>query len=118
MFTLEDWLITPTPALTALRRAVLARAGRFIPAAFTLGDLNRYDAVVIAAGWESGSFAGLAPELEVLRPIKGQLVRFPAAPLGGPILRCADVYVAPQAGGALAGATMEPGRSAHRPGRD
>jgi glycine oxidase len=114
MFTTEDWLITPTPALTALRRAIFARAGRFISAPLTLGDLNRYDAVVIAAGWESASFAGLAPELGVLQPIKGQLVRFPGAPLDGPILRCADVYVAPQAGGALAGATMEPGRSDQR----
>jgi glycine oxidase len=114
VFTPEDWRIAPIPALAALRKAIAAHGGVFTTATLTPGDFARFDAVVIAAGWQSAAFAGLAPELGVLQPIKGQLVRFPGAPLDGPILRCREVYVAPQAGGALAGATMEPGRSDRR----
>ena len=114
VFTAEDWRIDPIPALAALRAAISAHGGVFTAAALTPGDCPRYDAVVIAAGWESAAFASPAPELSLLQPIKGQLVRFPGASLDGPVLRSREVYVAPQAGGAAAGATMEPGLSDRR----
>jgi glycine oxidase len=71
------------------------------------GEVVEADVVVLACG-----FAGrqLAPELSVLTPIKGQLLRFPDAGLvDGPILRSLLGYVTPSRYGAVAGATMEYG---------
>ena len=76
------------------------------------GQVLTGDAVVLACG-----FGGLdlAPELALLRPIKGQILKFaPGALAGGPVLRGPDGYVAPGASGAAAGATMETGRSDRR----
>lgn len=124
VFTPEDWRIDPRRALPALARALRRAGGRVKAAAvgeragrFTLsnGDKLEADVVVIAAGAESASLAALAPELSLLQPIKGQLLRFEdAGPAGGPTLRSRGGYVSPQAGGAVVGATMEPGLSDRR----
>ncbi|MBV8593434.1 MAG: FAD-dependent oxidoreductase, partial [Caulobacteraceae bacterium] len=43
------------------------------------------------------------------RPIKGHILRLPGLVLSGPVVRGAGGYVCPDPGGALVGATMEPG---------
>ncbi len=68
-----------------------------------------FDAVVLACGFGGQN---LAPELTVLTPIKGQLLRYAeAGPREGAILRTATGYLAPGLAGAVVGATMEEGRS-------
>jgi glycine oxidase len=75
------------------------------------GEMIAADAVVIAAGPGALAWGGPIPELAALHPIKGQILSFDAEPLGGPVVRGAQGYVAPQPGGAMAGATMETGRT-------
>ncbi len=111
LFSADDWRVEPRAALLALRAAVSTAGGVFKPAPLKPSSFKRYDAVVLAAGFDSRGFAAAAPELEALFPIKGQIVRFHGGPADGPILRSEDVYIVPQSGGALAGATMEPGRA-------
>jgi glycine oxidase len=100
--------IAPEPLLGALRQAFVSAGGNMVADAFAGGS----DAVVIAAGFGSAALARIAPELALLQPIKGQILALPgAAPERGPMVRGEGIYVCPQAGGAVAGATMEPGRS-------
>jgi len=74
------------------------------------GAVLAADALVLATGLPPPRLK--LPQAARLQPIKGQIARFPGAPpLGGTILRGEDVYLVPGAGGAMAGATMEPGRS-------
>ncbi|HEX8233683.1 MAG TPA: FAD-dependent oxidoreductase [Caulobacteraceae bacterium] len=120
VFTPEDWRLEPLPALRGLRRAFEAlggevRADRLTRwsdgrAGFASGAALAADALVLATGAPpQGIAASLAAELQ---PIKGQIVRFPGArPTGGPVLRGAEAYLVPGSGGAMAGATMEAGRS-------
>ena len=113
VFSAEDWRVDAAPALKALHARFLARGGRTErgradPAALRDGA----DAVVICAGWGARAFAELAPELAVLRPIKGQLGRFEGQPpFGGPTVRTATGYLAPGGQGLIAGASMEEGRA-------
>ena len=109
LFTSEDWRVDPQAAMSALRAAIIAHGGVFESRCITPADFGRFDAVILAAGMQSRSFAGLAPELLNLSPIKGQIVRFDGGPAFGPILRTAELYLAPQPTGTLAGATMELG---------
>lgn len=120
LFTPEDWRLTPIPALRTLRGAarqagaalVRARVVAFEPgrARLSSGDTVETDALVVATGAEP---ADLAPELAVLEPIKGHIVRFADAALAaaGPSLRCRLGYAAGGADGLRVGATMEPGRA-------
>jgi glycine oxidase len=101
LFTPEDWRLEPEAMLDALH-ARLSEAG----GAITRADLGAraFDADVLiqATGPGSGD----------LEPIKGQILRFPGAgPRRGPVVRGEGVYVVPSALGAVAGATMEEGRS-------
>jgi len=92
-------------------RAERIAAGGLVEAA---GRRERFDAVVLAAGW---SAAGMevegAPEPSLIFPIKGQLavlgedaLAFVPRTIRGP-----GVYLTPQNGSVVVGATMETGRS-------
>jgi glycine oxidase len=101
LFTPEDWRLDPQAMLAALHGA-LAEAG---------GALVQADARDLAAGADV-LVQATGPGLGDLKPIKGQILRFPGSgPLSGPVVRGDGVYVAPSASGAVAGATMEEGRS-------
>jgi glycine oxidase len=119
LFTPDDWRIEPRLALAAFRQALIDLGGQTIRAQATRiesgvlhlddGSSVGFDALVLACG-----FGGwpLAPELSVLTPIKGQLLRYAdAGPREGPILRGERGYLAPGMEGAVVGATMEAGRS-------
>lgn len=119
LFTPEDWRLEPRLILAALRRTLLLRrTGEVVEGEAVAADAHSVtltdgakiegDLVVLACGYGG---LGLAPELAALAPIKGQLLRFPDAGLiDGPILRSLLGYVVPSRDGAVAGATMEPGR--------
>jgi glycine oxidase len=120
VFTPEDWRIDPLALLPALETAFARSGGRRVAAAVSLdadgrfvadGDVVATDAVVVAAGSGALAWRDLIPELAALHPIKGQILTFDAEPRGGPVVRGPQGYVAPQPGGAMAGATMEIGRT-------
>lgn len=103
VFTPEDWRLEPRLALKAMR-AESARLGVVIvPKALTSPE---GEATVLACG--CGGKA-LAPELGVLSPIKGQILRFAGGPQAGPVRRSPRGYLAPSPLGALVGATMQAG---------
>jgi len=107
LFDAEDWRIEPRPALTALRTAFEGLGGCLEKRAFTPGDLPAFSAVVLATG--AAAAPRLAPELAVLTPIKGQILRADRGPTTGPVIRGEGVYIAPGESPAI-GATMETGR--------
>ncbi|MDO8901098.1 MAG: FAD-dependent oxidoreductase, partial [Phenylobacterium sp.] len=72
-------------------------------------DRADYDLLVLATG-PSRDYAGLAPELAVLSPIKGHILSYPGLVYGGPVLRGPGAYAAPSERGLLVGATMEVGQ--------
>ncbi len=121
VYTAEDWRLEPLAMLRALRAALVRRGGRVAQAAVVHADQGMVllsngerwatDWTVIACGHPSDLTLRLAPELALLSPIKGQIVRFEpgVAPSGGPLVRTAKVYVCPGAFGPAAGATMEAG---------
>ena len=100
-----------------LRTAV--RAERLVPRAggvsveLTQGDRLDAEAVVIAAGAESGTLAGVPAYARVpVRPVKGQILRLRAqAPVTLParlVIRTPEVYAVPRDDGELVvGATVE-----------
>jgi glycine oxidase len=107
LLTREDWRIDAPSALRTLRRASQA-AG----VAFRVGRCEGFprdaDLLLIATG-AGKDLARLAPEISVLCPIKGHIVRVDR-PGSGAVVRGEGVYAAP--GAAIAfGATMEAGRS-------
>jgi glycine oxidase len=103
----EDWRIEARPALVALRDAAQALGARLEPRAFTSDDQPAFTAVVLATG--PATAAGLAPELAVLTPVKGQILRADRGPATGPVIRGQGVYICPGESPAI-GATMETGR--------
>lgn len=103
----EDWRLDPRLALPALRQAARAAGVAFTPRA--VRERGEADWLVVATGADL-SLADLAPELAVLSPIKGHILRFPQH-AGGPIsLRGEGAYAVPGADGLAIGASMEPGR--------
>jgi glycine oxidase len=115
--TREDWRVEPLAALAALASAVVEAGGRIVRGplhgmgeALALEGRPVEGAVVVATGADAAGLAWIAPELALLSPVKGQILQFAAAPLSGSVVRSLSGYLAPQPGGALAGATMEPGR--------
>lgn len=119
----EDSQLDASGALEALARATEAAGVRALrtPVSVRSGRLScggspvRADVVVVAAGWGASALVEAAPELAVLHPIKGQLLRL-AGPAGsGPVLRGRDVYLAPGREGWTVGATMEEGLGDLRP---
>jgi glycine oxidase len=120
VFTPDDWRIDPAALLTALEAVFLRNGGRRVSAVVSLdasgrflvdGELLAADVVVIAAGVGALAWRDLIPELAALHPIKGQILTFDALPRAGPVVRGPQGYVTPQPGGAMAGATMEVGRT-------
>jgi glycine oxidase len=113
----EDWRVEARPTLDILRQAAEAAGARFetgavdtfAPGVLTLADgrTETFDALVLATG--PGARDGrLAPETEVLAPIKGQILRV-SAEAGEAVVRGEGVYLAPGEDLAI-GATMETGR--------
>jgi glycine oxidase len=109
VFSADDWRVDAPAALLALKRALLAAGGVFKTARLRPDHVSAFDAAILATGIDRADFGELAPETSVLMPIKGQLLKLDGGPEDGPILRAADVYLAPQPSGAVVGATMEPG---------
>jgi glycine oxidase len=120
-FSSEDWRLDPATMLGRLRTAFEEAGGRVLVDAVAAagaggavrrsGRILREDWTVLALGHPSD--VALAPELALLAPIKGQILRFApgSAPSAGPIVRGDGVYIAPSRLGPAAGATMEPGRT-------
>jgi len=106
----DDWLIDAGAGLRALADAAAALGVSFVGRRLATADIASFGAVILAAGMETRRFADFAPELSCLSPIKGQLLRLDGGPADGPVLRAPDVYLVPQPGGAIVGATMEAGR--------
>jgi len=104
--------VDPAQCLPAMARELHQLGGRILPEAVPVGvgfELWRKqaDAVVIAAGYASAAWAGQAPALVGLQPIKGHILHFSGGPKAGPVVRNGEDYVAPQRGGAVFGATMQ-----------
>jgi len=106
LFTAQDWRIEAAASLAALRRAAQSLGVTFRPEA--AAGPGEADQLVIATGAAQG-LAALAPELANLSPIKGHILRLPATPYGGLVVRGPDGYAAPAEGGMTVGATMEAG---------
>jgi glycine oxidase len=119
IWTSEDWRLSPDEALRALRAGAEASGARwrrasvvrFEPGRADLSDGDRVDcdSLVIATG-ASRSLGDFAPELNVLAPIKGQILRWPTLALSGPVVRVNGAYVCPSPCGVAVGSTMEAGR--------
>jgi glycine oxidase len=118
LFTPEDWRLAPMPALAWMKAAAEAAGASRVRAAVTSfapgraglsnGAVITADVLVLATGAESAS---LAPELALLAPIKGHILRYGASGLaaGGPTLRCRLGYATGGIDGLCVGATMEAG---------
>jgi glycine oxidase len=118
LFTSEDWRLEPSAALTALRAAAAAAGVQIVgeavlafkPGAARLGggDTAPADLLIAATGADRSD---LAPELAMLSPIKGQILRYAEtrAHDDRPVLRCQGGYAVPGRDGLRIGATMEPG---------
>lgn len=106
LLTREDWRVDAPQALGALAAAAEAAGVRFERR--TVRDRGDADVLVLATGAREG-LEDLAPELSLLAPIKGHIVRV-AGPSAGAVVRSEGIYAAP--GSAMAfGATMEHGRA-------
>jgi len=104
VYTREDWRLSPRVALAALRSAAERAGVRFEPA--PAGPPADGETLVLATGAEG---AGLAPELALLEPIKGHILRLSGGPDIGPVIRGDGIYICPDPAGAIVGATMERG---------
>lgn len=104
LLTREDWRVDAAKALPAL--AAAATAAGVVFRTGKLRERDGADVLVVATGADPG-LATLAPELTLLSPIKGHIVRLQASSVGV-VVRGQGVYAAP--GEAMVfGATMEAG---------
>lgn len=119
VLTHDDWRLEPLGALRALREeadrlGVRRAACRVLGmsdgrVALERGDSVVAETLVVATGADL-SLARLAPELQRLSPIKGQILRTRSPTLeGGPVVRGDGVYICPAPGELILGASMEPG---------
>lgn len=104
VFTPEDLRIEPEEALERLRAAATAAGIGFSRDRIEAASERSH--TIAATGWSPVDWA---PESDAVSGIKGQIIKTGAAPHEGPVLRQDAGYVAPAAGGALVGATMQPG---------
>lgn len=104
LLTREDWRLDAPDALARLRAAAQTAGVLFRQEA--VQGRGRADLLVVATG---AAQAPLAPELSVLAPIKGHIVRIPAAWAAGVTVRGQGAYAAPGDGVMTVGATMEVG---------
>jgi glycine oxidase len=103
----EDWRLETLQALAALRAACEAAGVAF--RAERVDGRGEEDVLVLATGFDK-ALADVAPELAVLTPIRGQILRFMDERGGAVSVRTAGAYAAPGADGLAFGATMEVGR--------
>ena len=101
VFTDEDWRLDTVEALKVLRDEAKAAGVVFAQEAVTEAS-----GVLVLA---TGSAPGPAPELDILTPIKGHVLRLTGGPTSGPVIRGEGVYITPGRQGAVVGATMEEG---------
>jgi glycine oxidase len=104
VYTREDWRLSPPETVAALRSAAEAAGARFeqrVADAPVAGER-----LVLATGFDR---CALAPELALLEPIKGHILRLSGGPDIGPVIRGDGVYIVPDPAGAIVGATMEQG---------
>jgi glycine oxidase len=106
LLTREDWRLSPAQALAALRATAEAAGVTFRHG--EVKDRGEADWLVIATGASTG-LADLAPELAILTPIKGHILRLADASPPAMTIRGPGVYIAPGEGGVVIGATMEAG---------
>jgi glycine oxidase len=104
VYTREDWRLSPRTALAALRLAA-EQAGVRIEASLA-GPPTEGEILILATGADG---EGLAPELALLEPIKGHILRLSGGPDIGPVIRGDGVYICPDPDGAIVGASMERG---------
>ncbi len=120
--TPEDWRLDPRSMLIRLRQGLRDLGGERRTAALasfdgsvatlTSGERLAVDVAVLATGLAPVGLQAPPPELRWLEPIKGQILRLRGSgPQAGPSVRAEGIYVTPSPGGAVAGATMEPGRN-------
>lgn len=102
----EDWRIEARPALTALRAAAEAAGVQFRQEQAT--GFEGGERLVIATG-ASRDLAVIAPELDLLSPIKGHILRTSDRAYEGVVVRGEGAYVTGAEGGLTIGATMEIG---------
>jgi glycine oxidase len=107
----DDWRLEPRPALAALRAAAEAAGVAFRTEAVT--GRGEADVLVLASGY--APLAQLAPELALLSPIKGQILRFADGWAGRVSLRAQGAYAVPGPDGLAVGGTMETGRDDLQP---
>lgn len=107
LMTREDWRLEPRSALAALRAAAGAAGVAFRDEA--VRGRGEADVLVVATG-AGPDLEDVAPELAVLTPIKGHILRV-AGQAGRVSLRGEQVYAVPAQGGLAIGATMEAGVS-------
>ena len=107
----EDGRIDPPGLLTALAAQLRAAGGDVMATECPPPPVEGFDATVLAAGYETRRWIDVAPALAALQPVKGHVLHFQGGPTGGPTVRGAAGYAAPQRGGVVFGATMEPGRA-------
>lgn len=104
LLTREDWRLDAGDALGRLRAAAEAAGVTFRQEVVRgRGDA---DLLVVATG---AAQAPLAPELSLLQPIKGHILRLPAPWAAGVTVRGQGAYAAPGEGVMTVGATMEAG---------
>lgn len=107
LMTSEDWRLETAKALTALRAAARSEDVTFHEKAAS--GLEDGDRLVIATG-AGQDLAALAPQLKVLTPIKGQILRGRGQGFDG-VLRLEGGYCVGGPGELAVGATMESGFS-------
>ena len=109
LFVAEDWRVDAGSSLARLRAAAVASGVAFVEA--RLDDPGNAETIA-ATGWQAVSWA---PESQVISAIKGQIGKSTVGSLvgreTGPVARRDGGYIAPAAGGALVGATMEAGKT-------
>lgn len=102
----DDWRLDAAEALAALARKALEQGASIRREPFV--SPKEFDISILATGASKG-LAEIAPELAVLQPIKGHILRA-TGPLSG-VVRGEGVYAVEAGGGRLIGATMEAGRA-------
>ena len=103
--------LDPVSMLRDLEQSAVRAGAELRREALTLEIADRFEAVVLAAGFESRAWCGRASELAKLQPIKGHVLHFAGGLISGSVVRSRAGYAAPQSSGAVFGATMEVGRS-------
>ena len=107
LLTQEDWRLEPVSAMSSLRKAAKAAGVDFHRGPAT--GLEGGDKLVIATG-AGRDLISIAPQLKVLSPIKGQILRSMGQGFEG-VLRLPAGYCVGGSGALAVGATMEPGLS-------